>query len=267
MLQRVLRKGAFVAGLLLSFVLPARAEEAQPCPAARLSAISLPHLKRALTANQDVTIVALGSSSTAGSHASDVAHTYPAILQRELERALPTSHIAVLNRGVGGQDATEMLARLEKDTLALSPTVVIWQVGANGAMRGMDPELFKRLVGSGVKRLEAAGVDVILMDNQRAPVILASAQHARIDQALADVAAHQGAGLFARGQLMDLWQQEGSPYSEFISDDGVHHNDHGYACVAKALAATILDGLRPQPAVRTAQSVRATRAESGSISP
>jgi lysophospholipase L1-like esterase len=207
----------------------------------------LPHLKQALRHNTEATIVALGSSSTAGFHASNIAHTYPAVLQKELEKALPLSHVAVINRGVGGEDATEMLPRLEKDVLALGPAAVIWQVGANGAMRRMDPELFKSLVATGVERLRAAGVDVVLMDNQRAPAILASPEHARIDQALAEVAAQHGAVLFTRGRLMDQWQNEGSSYAQFISDDGVHHNDRGYACVAKALAASILEGLGPEP--------------------
>jgi acyl-CoA thioesterase-1 len=263
----LLRAGAFVAGLLLSVSASALAAPPEPCPSTKLAPLALTHLKRALKANQDVTIIALGSSSTAGVRASDVAHSYPAILQRELEQALPSSHIAVLNRGIGGQDAAEMLARLEKDVLAASPTVVIWQVGANGAMKGIDPDLFKRLVGGGVKHLMAAGIDVVLMDNQRAPAILASAQHAKIDEALAEIAVHRGAGLFTRGRLMDLWQQDGFPYADFMSGDGVHHNDRGYACVARTLAATILDGLGPDPTGPALQSIATARLGPAHVSP
>jgi acyl-CoA thioesterase-1 len=255
----LLRCGALVAGLLLCWPLFAFAAGPGPCPSAKLGPVSLPHVKQAISRNQEVTVVAFGSSSTAGFHASDIAHTYPAVLQAELQKALPSSHIAVLNRGIGGQDATEMLPRLERDTLALSPSLVIWQVGANGAMRGMDPHVFQRLVSSGVKRLEAAGVDVILMDNQRAPAILASAQHAKIDQAIADIAVHHHAGLFQRSRLMDLWQQDGYPYASFISDDGVHHNDRGYACVARALASVILDGLGQEPVTHMVQAAASAR--------
>lgn len=200
-------------------------------------------LQKAVRANKELTIVALGSSSTEGARASSVAHSYPAVLQRELEKALPDAHIAVLNRGIGGQDATEELARMDTDVLAMSPALVIWQVGANGAMKGSDPALFKRQVDSGVRKLEDSGADVILMDNQRSPAILGSPDHVKIDQALADVATLQGARLFARGRLMEMWQEAGHPYAEFIDKDGVHHNDHGYACVAKALASAILEGL------------------------
>ena len=217
------------------------------CPVAKVPPLVLPRLKDALANNQEITIVALGSSSTAGWHATDIAHSYPSILQRTLNRALPNAHFAVINRGVGGQDITEMLPRLERDVLGVRPAVVIFQVGANGAMRHMAPELFKRLLTTGVQRLREARVDVVLMDNQRAPAILASPEHVRFDQAMADVALSAGAGLFGRGGLMDQWKTEGRPYDEFISDDGIHHNDFGYRCVAEAIAQAMIDGLGGRP--------------------
>ena len=241
------------------------ASGAGPCPAIRLTGLPLPHVARTLHDNQELTIVALGSSSTAGWHASDIAHSYPAVLQTELEAALPAVHVAVINRGIGGQDVAEMLPRIEHDVLALAPSLVIWQVGANGALRNMDPAEFERLVDTGVRRLLKAGVDVVLMDNQRAPSILASPAHERIDQALADVAVHDGAGLFARGRLMEQWQTAGFPYADFISTDGVHHNDRGYACVAKALAASILLGLRPEGATVQSASARTPPVRPGKL--
>lgn len=222
---------------------PITAWGATDCPDTVVPPLALPAVKAALAANTEVTVVALGSSSTQGSRATDIAHSYPAVLQAELSAALPNAHVAVLNRGVGGQDVAEMLPRLERDALNAQPTLVIWQVGANGAIRRADPEVFRNLVESGVERLRKAGIDVILMDNQRAPAITASPDHLRIAQALADIAARTGAGLFGRGRLMDQWQQAGHPYGHFMSSDGLHHNDTGYRCVAKALAGAILQGL------------------------
>ncbi len=250
---------ALVVGLGCGAPLLAHAEQDTECPAERIAPIALPHLKQALAHNQDVTIIALGSSSTAGYHSSNVAHTYPAILQEELEKALPSAHIAVLNRGIGGQDAVEELARIDKDVLATGPTVVIWQLGANGAMRNSDPQVFKRLVAEGVRRMLGAGLDVVLMDNQRAPAILASPEHVQIEQALADVATATGAGLFSRGLLMDEWQHDGFPYRRFVSDDGLHHNDLGYDCIAKALAAAITTGIGPDSKVASAHSTSSQR--------
>ncbi len=219
------------------------AQDFTPCPASRAPSLVLPHVAEAVATNTEVTIVAFGSSSTQGWHASDIAHSYPRILQSALDAALPEAHVAVLNRGIGGQDATEMMSRLETDVLAIRPTAVIWQVGANAAMKHLHPETFRQLVAAGVKRLREANIDVVLMDNQRAPAILASPQHVLFDEALADVALGAGAGLFSRGALMEEWRDGGYPYERFIADDGVHHNDYGYRCIAQALASSIMEGL------------------------
>ena len=216
-------------------------------------------MKAALRQNQEVTVVALGSSSTEGWHASDIAHSYPALLQSLLNTALPAAHVAVLNRGVGGQDVTEMLPRIERDVLGVRPTLVIWQVGANGAMKHMPAELFKRLLTNGVQRLREAKVDVVLMDNQRAPAILAAPDNIKFDQAMAEVAVATGAALFDRGALMDLWRASGFPYEQFMSEDGVHHNDFGYRCVSEALAQSLLDGLGPSSTASRAVADRSPK--------
>jgi lysophospholipase L1-like esterase len=178
--------------------------------------------------------------------ASDLAHSYPAQLQELLSDSLKQTHIAVLNRGIGGQDAAEELARLDNDVIAIRPQVVIWQVGANGALRNADPAVFRDMVSGGVRRLQAAGADVILMDNQQAPRLLAAPREPLLDDALSQVATDTGASLFSRRSLMRSWEHDGAPVAEFIAPDGLHHNDHGYLCVAKALARAILAGLTPR---------------------
>ncbi|GAN77414.1 SGNH/GDSL hydrolase family protein [Acidisphaera rubrifaciens] len=218
--------------------------EAVACPdVAPVMGLALPHLKAAIAHNVQAVIVAFGSSSTQGWMASDAAHTYPAVLQRLLSRALPATHLAVINRGIGGQDAAEELARLDQDVIALRPQLVIWQVGANGALEGIDPALFKRLVVAGIRRMQGAGIDVVLMDNQRAPRILASREHLLMEHSLAEIASVTGSGMFARSALMDAWQAAGRPYAEFIAADKLHQNDLGYRCVAEALARAIVAGL------------------------
>jgi len=223
------------------------------CPAAPIAPIELPHLRAALVHGEEVVIVALGSSSTLGVMASDPAHSYPAVLQRALSTELADGHIAVINRGIGGQDAREELARLDADVLALRPQVVIWQVGANGALRHTDPEQFRQRVTEGVRKIRAAGADIILMDNQQSPRLLARKDEPVFDETLAQVASETGASLFSRRALMKTWEQGGAPPAEFIATDGLHHNDRGYYCVATTLAREIVKGLaadRPQTASR-----------------
>lgn len=241
------------------FVLPALAasDTSEPCPAALVPPLALSRVRDTLASNSELTIVAFGSSSTLGWHSSSIAQSYPAILQNELSAALPNAHVAVINRGVGGQDAAEMMLRIDQDVLSVRPTLVIWQVGANGAIKDRNPEQFRTLLVAGVHTLKDAGSDVVLMDNQRAPTILASPHHLEIDRVMSEVSVRTGANLFDRGALMDQWRLGGHPYAQFLSDDGVHHNDLGYRCVARALASAILDGLG-QPG-ETARSAIARR--------
>lgn len=224
---------------------PAAALADAPCPPEPPAPLlHLRHLRDALRHETEAVVVAIGSSSTEGVMASDRAHSYPATLQADLERALPGMHIVVLNRGIGGQDAPEELARMRADAIAAHPQLVIWQVGANGALRNANPEVFHRMVTDGVTRLQEAGIDVILMDNQHSPRIDAAPEHGVLNAVLAEVAKETGSGLFSRAGLMATWAQEGAPSATFIATDGLHHNDRGYACVASALADAILDGLR-----------------------
>jgi acyl-CoA thioesterase-1 len=225
------------AGLLAP--IPTRAGNVCPADPA-MDKLVLPHLRAAVAGGIEGLIVALGSSSTQGVMASDTARTYPAILQTTLNKALPAAHFAVINRGIGGQDAPEELARLDTDAIAVHPHLVIWQVGANGAMRHADPSEFRHRVEEGVDRLLKAGIDVILMDNQRSPRLAAAGDHVALEDSLARVAQETGVNMFSRGRLMDFWSDEGAKPGLFIASDGLHHNDLGYLCVSQALARQIV---------------------------
>jgi acyl-CoA thioesterase-1 len=41
----------------------------------------------------------------------------------------------VINKGVGGEMAFQMLARLERDVLPYHPQLVIWQTGSNSCAK------------------------------------------------------------------------------------------------------------------------------------
>ena len=234
---------ALTLAMAIAVGAPGRSEAQEACPSAHVPPVALPATKKRLASNSEVLIVSLGSSSTEGWMATAPAHTYPARLQSDLALAFPLAHIAVVNRGIGGQDALEEVSRLDTDAIALHPDLVIWQVGANGAMAHSDPAVFRKLVSTGIERLKALGIDVVLMDNQRSPMILASPEHGLMEQILADLAVQYNVSLFSRGSLMDGWQRAGLPYEHFLANDNVHMNDTGYRCLADALATAIEEGL------------------------
>ena len=177
--------------------------------------------------------------------ASTPARTYPAELQAALSAALPDRHVAVINRGVGGQDAARESQRIEADVVAVRPQLVIWQVGANAALRHADPVAFRQMVGSGIARLQAAGIDVVLMDNQRSPRILAAVEDSRSSIThWRNWRRDRGRPVF-RDRLMLSWAKSGAAPADFIAADDLHHNDRGYLCVARALAMEIVAATAP----------------------
>lgn len=239
-----------MAGLLAA-LLPAcgMAETAPACPPVAVTPIVAPGFAAAVARGGDLRIVALGSSSTAGAGASLPWRAYPGRLESRLRAALPGSAVTVMNRGAGGEDAAHMLGRIERDAIAERPQLVIWQTGANAALRSMDRDSFRRFVREGLLRLRQAGIDVVLMDNQRAPRIAARPGHRDYDAMLAEAAAGvPGVTLFSRGAVMDAWAAAGVPNDALLISDGLHHNDRGYACIAEALSAALVAGL---PARRT----------------
>jgi len=189
-------------------------------------------------------IVALGSSSTFGTGASSAAHSYPSRLEVELRERFPDSDIVVLNRGVGGEDAREMLARLEKSVLVEKPDLVLWQVGTNAITGDEKPAAEAALVRAGLTRLRARGVDVVLIDPQYAPKVIAKRHVNAMVGVLHDAAYRQNVSVFHRFAVMDYWRQTMQiPFSQFTTPDDLHMNDWGYHCFGRLLADALAESV------------------------
>jgi acyl-CoA thioesterase I len=243
-----LRVAAAVALAALAAALPAAAGPCDAPAALTRLAAPLPRTAERLFHHERLTIVAIGSSSTAGVGASTPERTYPSRLAAELERRLGTGRVTVRNKGVGGETAPEMLARFDRDVFAEAPDLVIWQVGSNAVLRDADVDHYERVVRSGVERLRAKGLDAMLMDMQYAPRILARPQHDAMEYRLHLVGESLGVPLFERFAIMKYWKDEaGRGFREFLSPDGLHMNDDSYGCVARLLADAILNRAGPPP--------------------
>lgn len=221
---------------------------ARPCRSqARFAALGmpLPHVAQRISDNEAVTIVAIGSSSTAGAGASAPLYSYPSQLALDLRKRLPHATFAVLNRGVNGEVIPDMLARLEASVLAQNPDLVIWQLGTNTVVRDEDVLSLAGAVRDGIRRIKARGADVILVDPQFAPrVIEKPAAQVMVDM-IARVAHEEHAALFRRYATMKNWHvAESRPFEEFITPDGLHLNDWGYSCFAHLLGDGIVDAMR-----------------------
>jgi len=202
----------------------------------------LPRTARRLVSGEPIKIVALGSSSTFGAGASTSATSYPSRLAEELARHFPGHEITVLNRGVNGEEAANMLARLDTAVIAEKPDLVLWQVGTNSVLRGKAVPPHASLLHEGLTRLKATGADVVLIDPQYAPRVIAKPNIDEMVSLIATVAKSEHVGLLHRFDLMRHWYEtEHLPFETFVSPDGLHMNDWSYACLAKALGVAIAE--------------------------
>ncbi len=202
----------------------------------------LPRTALRLAAGVPIKIVAIGSSSTAGAGASSPAASYPSRLEVELGRHFPGHKFTVLNRGVNGEEATDMLARFEASVIAEHPHLVLWQIGTNSLLRDRPLDPRATVLHEGLARLKAIRADVVLIDPQFAPRVIAKANAAEVVAQIAATAKSERVDLFRRYAVMRRWQEvEGLPFDTFVSADGLHMNDWSYACLAKWLGVAIAE--------------------------
>jgi lysophospholipase L1-like esterase len=203
---------------------------------------SLPHVASKLASGEPVVIVAFGSSSTTGFGTTSPEFAYPNRLAAQLHRQYPTADITVINRGVGGEDAPEMMKRLQVAVLDMKPDLVIWQVGTNAVLRNLDPTETVKLVEEGSARIQAAGADLVLVDPQYSPKVTERAESAsQMVKLLGKVAELRHVGFFPRFEIMREWhEKQAIPIDGFVIADGLHMNDWGYACFAQLLGDDII---------------------------
>ena len=200
----------------------------------------LPNTRKAVLESKNLTIVALGSSSTAGTGASSQDNSYPSVLQNELTRLYPGVEVNVVNRGVGGNSAVQMYHRMKDEVLAEEPNLVIWQTGVNDAINDIGIDKFKRILRKGIAALREAKIDVMLMDHQPLPRMERYPLYTQYLMALREVAAETGVPVFKRFDVMNQLLKDGKlRQDEIFSSDALHLVDHSYYCIATTLAQSI----------------------------
>ena len=200
------------------------------------------HTMRGLDSGQPLTIVAIGSSSTAGAGASSPEASYPSRLAVELRAKFPGHRITVLNRGVNGEETDNMMARFSADVMAAHPQLVLWQIGTNSVLRDHPLRPHGDQLREGIEELKNSGADVVLIDPQFAPAVLAKSETTGMVEQIALTAKEANVDLFRRFAVMRDWHDvQHLSFDAFVSPDHLHMNDWSYACVAKLLGTAIAE--------------------------
>ena len=182
----------------------------------------LPHLAERLARGGDVTIVAIGSSSTEGEGGI---RPYPGYLQDMLRQTYDNPQINVINKGVGGQEAPDELQRMQ-DVINAKPALTIWQVGTNAVWKDQNLDQVDMAIKAGLRLLKSQSMDVILMDLQYAPAILADNKIGaarRMVSLIAEAAVAAKVSVFRRFDMMRKFVEiEGRSFDALIDPNDVY---------------------------------------------
>ncbi len=170
------------------------------------------------------TIVAFGDSLTAG-YGVKTNESFSAQLQMALEAK--GHKVTILNAGVSGDTTSGGLERLDW-ALDPKPDAVILELGANDALRGIDPKVPRENLDRMLAALKAKGVPVLLT-GMKAPNNWGADYARNFDAIFPDLAAKYGVPLypfFLEGVALD---------PSFTQGDGLHPTGKGVAQIVKRI--------------------------------
>ncbi len=182
-----------------------------------------------------VTILAFGDSLTAGyGLAAEQGFTHQ--LERELEKR--GINVSVINGGVSGDTTSGGLSRLEWLLgNGRKPDLVLLELGANDALRGIRPEITRANLDQMMRILDKTAVKTLIM-GMLAPPNMGPEYSAAFNRIYPDLAQKYNSPLYP----FFLDGVAGSP--ALNQRDGIHPNPQGVAIIVQKVAPYIMDSLR-----------------------
>jgi acyl-CoA thioesterase-1 len=170
-------------------------------------------------------ILDFGDSLTAG-HGLPANEAFPARLEAWLhQRGIEAR---VVNAGVSGDTTTGGLARLDW-ALADKPDLVILALGANDALRGIDPAVVRDNLDKMMQKIAASGAKMLLL-GMVAPPNWGEEYKSAFDRIFPELArAH-------RVPLYSFFLEGVAMKPELNQPDGLHPNEQGVAALVDRIA-------------------------------
>jgi len=185
-------------------------------------------LPTAANAAEPLRIVVLGDSLTAGYGVAD-RQAFPVQLEQALQAA--GHRVVVSNAGVSGDTSAGGLARLDW-TLADRPQLVIVELGANDALRGLPPEQTRQNLDAIISRLKSEGIAVLLA-GMRAPRNLGSDYYTKFDRLYPELAEQH------RVAFYPFFLEGVATEPRFNQADGIHPNPDGVQVIVRGILPTV----------------------------
>lgn len=184
------------------------------------------------TAESSLRLLVLGDSLVAG-YGLAASESFPAQLEKALQQEAYT--VKVINSGVSGDTSAGGLSRLDW-ALSDNPHLVILELGANDALRGLPVEQTYRNLDAILSRLKEEGIEVILAGMQ-APRNLGPRYIQEFDAIYPKLADKHNVNLypfFLDGVAMD---------PSLNLPDGIHPNPAGIAVIVERILPVVISEL------------------------
>lgn len=175
-------------------------------------------------AAEPISIVAFGDSLTAG-YGVGPGESFPEQLEAALRAA--GHDVTVANAGVSGDTSSDGLARLEW-SVPPDAVIVIVELGANDALRGIDPAVTREALSAILAKLKERN-QVALLAGMMAPRNLGHAYGEQFDTIYPDLAQEYGVPLypfFLEGVAAD---------ASLNQPDGIHPTAEGVARIVQGI--------------------------------
>jgi acyl-CoA thioesterase I len=170
-------------------------------------------------------ILAFGDSITAG-FGLPAKEAFPARLEAKLRADGLAAH--VINAGNSGDTTADGLARLDW-ALSQKPDVVILELGANDALRGLDPSTVRANLDAMLGKIQKSEAKVLLV-GMLAPANFGEEYQQAFNRIYPELAEAHGVALVPfvlDGVALD---------PQFNQPDGLHPNERGVAVIVEHIA-------------------------------
>lgn len=218
-------RGMFLAALTFGNLVVGAAALAQPAPGAK-----------------PVKLVALGDSLTAG-YGLPAQAAFPVRLQQALrDKGMA---VDVVNAGVSGDTSTGGRDRLEWSVPPDTDAVIV-ELGANDALRGIDPKVTRAALEDILKKLKARNIAVLLC-GMYAPPNYGADYAAQFNAIYPDLSKAYGVPLypfFLEGVATD---------AKLNQADGMHPTAEGVDAIVRNILPTVESFLKDRGEVRAAR--------------
>ena len=182
----------------------------------------------------DYTILAFGDSLTAGyGLAPEQGFTHQ--LQQELNQQ--GHNITVVNGGVSGDTTSGGLSRLEWVLSSVNPDLVIVELGANDALRGITPDITRANMEKILSILEKAQIKT-LVAGMIAPPNMGEEYSARFNRIFPELSVKYNDSLYP----FFLEGVAGDP--KLNQSDAMHPNSDGVTVIVKKIIPHVLNSLK-----------------------